>query len=245
MPDYFQTDLKIAHKALTEEGQVAASLTLQLSNYGDIQVVEGRDKLAEQLLRALINDSIKKSGFVLNARNTREIKTLLNLVLRRFRESQIKETDSIDNSLYGYQVYRLGSANDPNKFSKVSAQSIVHKFTDTGLYNDREYTYGVTKFYRGIQESALLEQLSITPSAYTTKQSFSIGKYFSVIGGNKQVTCYVDYNRLFSKSELLDVIDTLEVFESDGEPRRWTVNIVTKDLNRNKLSLATDYLVLK
>jgi hypothetical protein len=243
----FQNDIKVATTTTTSQGQRSERLTLALSPSGDIATVEGREKLAEQLMRALANEGLTN---ILNTQiSTRRLNTLVNLILRNFRQAQIVETEKINSILTGFAIHRFGIITDRREFVRVSPDPVTYKFIETGLNNGIEYTYGISQIYGGITESAIVEKLLVTPSQFTQNQEPVIGTIFTAVPGDGQVTFYVDYNRYFRKSELLEeidniLIDTEPIEQGVVEPRKWIINITVKDLNGNKLGLQSEKYIM-
>ncbi len=235
----FQTDFEIG-QAVISEGQRAERVTLQLSPSGDIVLVNKKNKLVQQMLRALVNDQTLIQN-ILNSTTipTRYVKSLVTLILRNFRTSQILETRKTDSALLGYAIYRYNAGQNSNSFAKISPNSIQYKYVDTGVQNGITYTYAVTKIKANSVESAVMEKIEVTPTQFTNNQEPVIGTYIIGIPGNKSVTFYVDYNRLFSKQELLESIEDITVTQDPTEPRRWVVNVLVKSLDGNKVSIST------
>jgi hypothetical protein len=236
----FQTDFKIGQTAATNTGQRVERVTLQLSSSGDIILVNKKEKLIEQLLRAIVNDNtLQQLNINSTTVTTRYVKSLVTLILRNFRTSQILETRKTDPDLLGYAIYRYNAGQNSNSFAKISPNSIQYKYVDNSVQNGITYTYAVTKIKANSVESAVMEKIEVTPTQFTNNQEPVIGTYIIGIPGNKSVTFYVDYNRLFSKQELLESIEDITVTQDPAEPRRWIVNVLVKSLDDNKVSIST------
>jgi len=234
----FQYDLKVELK--TDPWDKA---TLQLSETGDLQTVEGHEKLVEQLLRAIVNDDTALTEMLNSTAVTeRQLRTLFNLVLRNFKQNQIDEVKKSDPDFSGFVFYRKAAGTN-EAFVKVSTDPIIHKFVDNNLDNGTEYTYGTAKVYRNVFESAFTEKMSLTPSAFLTKQTVLIGNDIVGFSQNRQCTFYVNYNRRFKASELLDKIISISAQQDDVEPRRYIVQVVVQDLKGNEASIAARRLV--
>lgn len=231
----FQTDFKIG------QGQRVERVTLELSPSGDIVLVNKKDKLIEQLLRAIVNDEVL-SKLNLNSVNqtSRHIKTLINVVLRNFRSTQIQDTRKIDPNLLGFAIYRHGTGENANSFSKISPDSIRYRFVDTNVNNGFSYTYAITKIKTNSVESGVVEKLDVIPTQFTNRQEPVIGTYMIAIPGDRSVTFYVDYNRHFSKQELLESIEDITITQDPTEPRRWIVDVIVKSLDENKVAISTN-----
>jgi hypothetical protein len=237
MVDY-QNDIKVDAADPTSER--FTKVTLSLGPTGDITLVSGRSKLAEQLLRAIINDKTVSKGISLNysALTPRYLNTLITLILRNFKNAQIYQTDQSDPRCLGFSLYRFDNYVTTANFIKVSSNPIEWKFTDTGLSNGFTYTYAIKKDY-GTVESAFLEKVQVVPTQFQDNQNPVIGDNIVALPGNKAVTIYVNYNRYFKASELLDSIQDIAVTQDQQEPRRFSVDITVEDLNNNKVSLST------
>jgi hypothetical protein len=234
----FQKDIKIDQMNIS--GERFERVTMALGPYGDIVLVEGRDKLAEQLLRAIVNDKTLTQGISLNysTLTPRYIKTLFTLILRNFREEQIQQTEQSDARFLGYILFRFDSFVTQAEFTRITTNPITWKFEDTGLLNGFNYMYAIAKDY-GTVESALLERIQVTPTQFQDDQNPVIGDNVVALPGNKSVTLYVNYNRYFKRSELLNAVQSIEVLQDAEEPRRFIVNITIKDLDDNQVSLST------
>jgi hypothetical protein len=234
----YQTDFKIGI------GVDARKVTLALSSTGDIQLVEGREKLLEQMMRALVNDQ-NSSMFGINSRAARRaINTLLVLVYRGFREVQLNETQKIDSTLTGFNVYRRIAAQDAD-YVKISPNPIKWKYIDTGLTNNTEYEYGITRVYNNTYESQYVDILSLTPSRFTHLQDVTVGESTVSWLGNAQVAFYFDFNRYFLASELLDQIKEVSVIRDTAEPRRFIINILVRDAQGNEANISSNRIQFK
>jgi len=212
--------------------------TLAISPTGDIQTVEGHEKLVEQLLRATINDDTALTDLLNSTAVTaRRANTLFNLILRNFKDKQIEEVKKTDPDFSGFTFYRKASGVS-EAYSKISTDPIVYKLIDENLENGTEYDYGIAKRYRDVYETLFIEKMSITPSAFLTKQTIQIGHNIIAFAQDRQITFYVVYNRMFKASELLNKIISISAEQSDTEPRLYTIQIVLQDLRGNEVSLA-------
>ena len=237
----FQYDLGVSFKQ-APEGLVPKA-TLALSATGDLQFVSGKDKLISQLIRALVNQRV---GIPLNVpvdASARQLKTLIALILRNFKRVQVAETDLINTSFIGYTIYRRGgpvgfSGDTSDTFVKISKTEVTHKFTDLNLKNGSVYEYGISKTFRTGAVSPQVEQINLTPSQFLTKQKLVIGSNIVGIPGNQAVTLYVNTNRLYKKSELLEDIEDIRVLTDIAEPRRITVEIEIRNLLDSLISLS-------
>lgn len=221
---------------------IAGKGTLLLSPTGDLTFVGGKSKLLTQLARALMNEQV---NLPLNAQGVapREIKTLVTLILRSFRQTQISQLNAINPDFVGYSIYRRGgpigfTGDTSDTFTKVSRDPITHIFTDVGLENGIAYAYGFTQVLKDGTESPMVEQLSLIPSQFLSKQTVVIGSYIVGVPTNKRVTIYANTNRLYRQSELLDDITQILVYRDSAEPRRFAVEVSLTNVLGSKLSLA-------
>jgi len=229
----YQTDLKV----LIPEGQVK-KCTLALSPTGDIQLVDGHFKLVAQLVRAVINDqSVGKALINQKAVKYRYVKTLINIIARAFRQVQLDEVSLTDPDLSGFSIWRRG-AGTTEQFTRISDRAQTWKFTDTGVNNGTAYEYGVSKVFKNIYETNFLETFTATPSSFASRQEIIIGEKVIALPESNQVTFYLDYNRRFKGSELVDSIDTIEAYQASDEPRQFIVNLTVKDLTGNQVSIS-------
>lgn len=228
----FQSDLKI--KIPIEAGEKA---TLTLNERGELQLIDGRDKLSAQLIRALVNDT-GISGQVMNSPVAgRSLRVLLNLVLRNFRQNQLDKINRVDPDFSGFSFYKLNT-NSTTTYTKISPDFVTYSFTDTGLTNGIQYKYAVSKAYGSKFESSFTETIIVTPSSFTSKQEVVIGKDVVGMPGDGKVDFYVVYNPKFKGSEILEDLLDLEVKQDPTEPRRYTANIVVQDLAGGQNSIA-------
>lgn len=233
----FQKDLKI-----DIANNMLEKATLSLSPTGDIQLIEGREKLVAQLMRAIVNDDTALTDMINDTSiTTRRVNTLFNLVLRAFRQTQIDEVKKSDPNFSGFKFYRK-AINSNEDYAQASADPIVYKFVDSGLTNGTEYEYGIARIYQSIYESEFVDKFTLSPTRFTHNQKVEIGDFVVAVPGNEQITFYVDYNKKFKTSEILDEILSIDVLQDQQEPRRYTVNIVIKDLKGNKQTIATQRL---
>jgi len=236
----FQTDFKLTTTVQDPNTQnTDERVTLSISTSGDLELVQGRPELAQQMLRALVNDQVQLQGF-LNAKQIRNVSALITVILRSFRQQQVFATEKSNPNLDGFIIYRYGGPITSDQFVQISQDPVQYAFTDTKVTNGTEYTYGLAKSYaKGLSITQISEQLDVTPTAFAHKQEVVTGKEFIAIPGNGSVTFYVDYSRLFLRSELLDVIETIEILEDKTEPRRAIVNVTVRDLDNNFLTLSS------
>jgi len=227
----FQTDIKVTIRD--------DRMTIQLSPTGDIQLVDGHQKLMSQLLRSIANDETSKRVLNVNVKS-RNLTAYINLILRAFKQVQIDEVKKIDSSLSGYAIYRKSSSTDES-YSLVSSKSVTWKFVDNNLENGIVYNYGISKIYENVFESSYIDKIQIAPSHLN--QSVVIGTHTAAISGDGLVAFYVDFNRKFKKSELLNEIISISPKMDDNEPRKYSVDIQIKDLSRNIGSISTRRLI--
>jgi len=228
----YTSDLRI--KVPVDYGEKA---TLTLNERGDLQLIDGRDKLSAQLIRAVVNDNAVGQSVINSPLNTRNLKILFNLILRNFRQVQIDTVNQLDPSFSGFSFYRLNTGASTT-YTKVSANFVISKFTDTGLSNGTTYKYAITKAYSGKFESAFTEKISIVPSSLSSKQEIIIGTNVVGIPGDRKVDFYVTANAKYKGSELIEDILELDVQQSTVDPRMCTVNIVVQDLRGMQVPIA-------
>jgi hypothetical protein len=238
----FQYDLKVNFKE-TESSGFAPKATLSLSATGDLQFVSGKDKLVMQLIRALVNQRVGLPFNIPADTSGRQLQTLVSLVLRNFKRIQVEETDLINPNFIGFTIYRRGgpmgfSGDTSDTFVKISKDEVTHKFLDLNLSNGSVYEYGISKTFRNGAVSPQLEQINVTPSQFLSNQKLVIGTNIIGIPGNETVTLYVNTNRLYKKSELLESIEEIRTYVDATEPRRMVVDIEIRNLLDSLISLA-------
>jgi len=217
--------------------------TLTLTPTGDLQFINGKSKLVTQLMRALVNEKV---GLPLNIpadTSGRQLQTLISLILRNFKRIQVEETDLINPNFIGYTIYRRGgpvdfSGDTSDTFVKISKSEVTHRFSDLNLENGSVYEYGISKTFRRGAVSPQVEQINVTPSQFLTNQKIVIGTNIVGIPGNESVTLYVNTNRLYKKSELLETIEEIKTYIDETEPRRMLVDIEIRNLLDEFVSLA-------
>lgn len=230
----FQKDLKIDYNSNTGE-----RVSLSLSGTGDITLVEGHSKLAEQLLRAIVNDqSLIRKSINSTAVTTRSLTTLFNLILRSFKINQATETNRLDDTFSGFVIYRKAVGIDEG-FEKISVENVIYSYTDIDVTNGFEYTYGISKIYSNVYISNFVDQFTVTPSRFITNKKMQIGTASVIMPDNGQVKIYVDYDRYYRGSEILDKILNVNVQQDQTEPRRYIVQIQVQDYNGDKVSIAS------
>jgi hypothetical protein len=231
----YQKDIRVA-----PAGNTGYRVTIALSETGDIQLVEGSNKLGEQLVRAVVNDDTIKNGIALNSVVTvNYINSLFTVILRNFRQSQISQTNTVDPKCIGFSLFRYGLGAANTDYVRVSKHPVTWKFVDVNLENGSTYSYGLTRNYSDGFESAVLEQVSVTPSQFAVNQNPIIGSNVVVLPDNQSATFYVDYNKQYTRAELLEEIDSIAVQQDVTEPRRYTVSITVVNLAGNKVPIAS------
>lgn len=239
MTTAYQKDLKI----VIPEG-LNRKATLDLSPTGDVQLHEGREKLSSQILRTIVNEeSLGRNLLNKKTVKYRQIKTLLTILLRNFRQIQINEVKFYDPDVTGYSVWRRAAGSD-ERFKRISDRAQTWKYVDTELNNGTEYEYGITKLYKDSYETNFIENFVITPSSFLSKKDFVLGSSTVAIPENRQVIFYFDYNRYFKGSELLETIDNIRSYVPEEEPRQLIIEIIGRDLNGNKTTISNNFIRL-
>jgi len=233
----YQEDFKITTSSSLSDTRKA---TLKLSPTGDIVLCEGHEKLTTQLLRALVNEQTKIKG-LMNKKGVRytHIETLVNLIIRNMRQNQLDEVNRYDPSLTGFAIWRRSAGTDEN-YTRISGKAVTWKFVDTGLTNGVTYQYAITKIYKSVFETAFLETMLITPSQLASNYTIITGKTVCALNSNQRVTFYVDFNRKFKGSELINKIKKISTYRPDSDPRKMVVQVTVEDLTGNLVSLSSD-----
>jgi hypothetical protein len=161
----------------------------------------------------------------------------MTLIFRNFKQTQIDDTNRFDSNFSGFKFYRKAAALS-EAYASVSADPIQWKFIDTNLTNGTEYNYGITKVYGNVFESTYTDKITITPQRFTHRQEVIITNSVVAFSQNEQITFYVDYNKQYKASELLNEIVTISAIQDPLEPRRYIVNVVVKDVLDNQVSVA-------
>jgi len=233
MANEFQSDLKV-----TLADELSGRMTLELNPTGDIQLSSGHDKLVSQIVLALINDNVSLSNLINNpVVSDRTLRALITTILKDFKNNQITRTNKSDPELTGYAVYRKRSGNTIN-YTQVSAVFGESRFIDTGLENGISYDYGIKKVYNKVFSSPFVTTFTLSPSKFARNQTVYIGTEAIAWTGDRQVTFYVDANRYFQKSELLNDILSISTYTDKDEPRRQVVNVVVTNLANNQAAIS-------
>lgn len=226
-----QGEVKV--KAPTEGGE---KVTIALNERGDIQLVHRDSKLSTQLIRAFVNDNTVLNTVLNTPVSTRNLKILINLILRNFRQTQLDIVNNADPSFSGYAFYRLNTGN--SSYTKVSPGYVTYTFADTELTNNTAYKYALTRGYNGNFESNFVEKITATPTAVVNNQEIVVGQNVVAIPGNARIDFYVVYMAKYSASELLNDVRSIEVNQDSTDPRRYVVDVVVETLLGNQVSVA-------
>lgn len=231
----FQQELKVSLPVNS-----ASKATLQLSPTGDLQLVEGEEKLITQILRAIVNDNVISYGIINSMENThRTVSTMLVSALRVLRNTQLDEVGKSDTSCSGFHVWRR-AAESTDQFVRVSTNLVSWKFTDSKLTNGTLYEYAITKSYENVYNSKFLDRFTVTPYRNVAlRDDVLIGKYAIAFPGDQEAVFYVNYNRRFKASEILDGIERIETSVDSTDPRRVLAQVLIKNYLGNLVSIAS------
>lgn len=230
----FQSDLMVVYP---QGGN--SKCTLSVSPTGDLQLVTGKNKLITQMLRAIVNDNVFNGG-ILNSKSGqgRVLNTLVTTVLRGFRDNQISYVSQSNPDLTGYAIWRKNAGTDDD-FVKISTKGVVWKYVDTTVLNGHKYTYGVSKIFQNVFESKFVDMLDVTPTGQTSSLQIITGSSSTMIPGSNSVTIYVDYNKRFAASELLETLVDISAEQSTTDPRAWRVLIKVKNLKDDQVIISS------
>jgi hypothetical protein len=233
----YQNDLSINYN-----GETINKASLELTPTGDLKLVNGKDKLIAQLIRKVVSQS---NNIPLNTPKLAEsqLNVLLRTIMRNFKKVQVYETDRYDPALAGYAIYkregpRALGRDTSDVFTKLTKDPVTHMFVDTKVENGVLYEYGLAKTLTTGSEYRVTEQISATPSAFPDKQNPVIGSNTIIVPGNQQLTFYVDTNRLYRKSELLENILDITAYQSETEPRKFIVEVQIQSLLEETVTLS-------
>ena len=238
----YQYDLGIVFEDSSVVFDSGSRASLSLSSTGDIQVVSGKDKLITQLARAVMNENVTLPVNTPNV-SGRQLKTLFTIILKNFKRRQIEETDRINPNFIGYTIYRKGgpvdySGDTEDTFIKISKDAITYRYLDIKLANGSIYEYRFAKTYKTGIESSSVEQINVTPSQFLSEQRLIIGNNVVGFAGNQSVTLYVDTNRIYKQSELLQGINDISAYVSETEPRKWVIDIEVQNVLGERISFS-------
>jgi hypothetical protein len=213
--------------------------TISLSPTGDLQLITGRDKLVTQMVRAIVNESVF-TGDVLNSSiaSDRAMKALVVNVLRNFRSNQVNFVNASDPDLTGYSVWRK-AAGSTEDYVRISSRAVTYTFIDTNLNNGTQYIYGISRIYKDVFETQFIETFTATPTAFTKNQEWITGSFFSALPGDSNLTIYVDYNRQFMASEILEEIVDTQVMQSTQDPRKWIIYAQIADYDGSLVNVSS------
>lgn len=220
----FQSEIKI-----DMPNKDRSKATIALSPTGDIQLITGREKLVTQMVRAIVNENVF-SGNVLNSNigSQRALQALVTNVFRSFRARQVTYVNTNDPDLTGYSVWRKAAGSDAD-YVRVSTRAVTWTYVDTDLENGTQYTYGLSRIYKDRFESQFVETFLATPTAFAKNQEWITGNYFSAVPGDSNLTLYVDYNRQFKASEILNKILDVMTIQDSVDPRKWIIHVQVED----------------
>lgn len=227
----FQGELNV--RLASEAGGKA---TIILNERGDLNLSYGNSKLSTQLMWLFGNDNAVVNAVLNTPVSARNLKILINLILRKFKQTQLDVVNNTDPNFSGYVFYRLNTGN--NSYTKISTGYITYTFADTGLTNNTLYKYAIAKGYNGNFESNFVEKIAVIPTAVGADQEIVIGQNVVAIPGNARIDFYVVYMAKYMGSELLNNIVRLDVYQDTTDPRKWIVDVVVEDLIGNKVSVA-------
>ena len=211
---------------------------------GDIQLVDGRTKLVEQLIRAIVNDNTMLRDLINTTGATeRQFYTLMVTILTNFKNTQSNEVYSSETDFSGYNIYRKAAGTN-DSYALVSKNPIIYKFVDTNVVNGIKYNYGLAKVYNDVFETEYVDSYYIGPSQFATQQELLIKKYSIAWAGSSAITFYVDYNKRFRTDELLSDIKSIVPYQDGTDPRMWHVNIVVEDYSENAIGITSEKISL-
>jgi len=228
-----KSDLKIASPSSGEKN------TLYLTSNGDISVCSGREKLITQMIRAIVNDNTVLRNIINStAVTTRQIFTLVNLILRNFKGTQVDEVNSIDTTFSGYYFYRKAAGTN-DSYVKITKTITTSMFSDSSVTNGTTYQYGLTRVNLNVLESNFVDSFTATPTAVTANRKIYFGNSSICIENNNKVDFYVIYNDTVQRAELLNNILAIIPYQDSTEPRKFNVNISISDLSDNLVDIST------
>lgn len=234
----YRQDLRVTLPVTTNK-----KCTLYINN-GDIGVVNTINKLATQLIRAIINDQTMLRDMINTTGATeRQFYNLITTILKSFRSTQVNEVNSTDNTFTGYYIYRK-AAGTSDRFVKISKMPVINYFEDTNLINGTSYVYGLSKVHSDILETAYIDSYTLAPSQFITNQKFHIGNYSVAYVNDSKIEFYVDYNKRFSPGELINKIKSIIPYQDSVGPRTWHVNVVVENMDENIVGVSTEKVIL-
>lgn len=213
--------------------------TIPLSPNGDIQLVDKQDKLIIQLARSIINKNTFLADSTLNAKiNTNSLQTLLSTVIGKFKTNQVVYVNSYESDLSGFAIYRKAAGSNED-YVRISGRAVTYSFTDTDVFNNTTYRYGISKIYNNISESKYIDILEVTPSSRSKDQTIAVGTSSVILTGNSQNTIYVCYNRKHRATELIQDILGVDVLQDQADPRKYAVGVKVVNMKDEKLGIST------
>ena len=227
----YNTDFKIK---VIQNGSTKATLALNVN--GDLQLVNGQDKLHGELIRSVINDNAKFMN--VSTTSDREVRALLFTILKRFKNSQIDEINSVNETIIGYHIYRKLSGTTDN-YVKITTVPIIWSYTDSSVTNGISYEYQTKQVSSGNLEYDFSEHFIVTPTSNIENKKYAIGTNAVVYNGSNSVNFYFESVKNFKGSELIDNITDIFASPNETDPRRYVVQIILVDGVGNEVSVAT------
>jgi len=230
----YQSDLRVNFPSGNQ-----TKCKLSLSSTGDLQFVSGKEKLVTQMLHAIVSDDSFNGKFLnLKSSQARTLNTLVVTILKTFRDVQINYIEESNPNLTGFCIWRKASGSD-DSFSRVSGNGVTWKFTDSSVINGTAYTYAVSRIERNVFESKYVDIVDVTPVPSAIQSIMVFGNYSLFIPENNAVTVYVNYNKRFMGSEVIDSIEDVSAEQDQADPRKWTVTVQIRTVKNELVTVSS------
>lgn len=194
---------------------------LDLDIIGRAKLVQGRDKLTNQIYRLYVNEDVKKAVL-----NQKERATLISLVQRRamnYKDAQISFENENTLELVGFNLYVY----QDGVYKKVSDVPIEESYSyksKNGIF----INMGVGKVLSSAASTQNIDYtFTIRASELTSHQVWTIFPDFCAIPNNGKIDFYFFTNRYFAQSSLLESISEIQ-FPPSPEPRKVLVKVVSQ-----------------
>lgn len=206
---------------------------LELDESGSLMLATGKEKLARQLARTVVNEPIRSS--LVKARTDMEIETLVTGALDRFRTGQVNFTRNNIRNLVGWALFEQRSDGSYIRIDEGPIQeTFVHRNQDNAIPN----AYAIKAVFNdGTIRSGADDTFIAIPSGLTKNQKWIIRSRVAVLPESKRVKFYMLTNRKFDKDELLEKIRGVKISRGT-DPRQVTIKIDVQTLAGSSVSAA-------
>lgn len=199
-----------------------------LDNAGRLKVATGSDKLAIQIARAVMNQTVFND--LINVPVTNVYTDTINTNLKIMKSVQILMTNEIPNIFEGYHIYKSLDGLD---YNLLTSTLIEKSFIDENVENEKEYFYRFTQTEDGI-ESDVVSTISVRPTRDSLRQNIYILGNVLVQEDDNRIIFMFRNKRTFSAAELLDSVQGIEIVKgTQEEPRLLKIRVRVMNLAKS------------